>query len=259
MPSRFPGMDPYLEGYMWPDVHHRLATQISDTLMPQLRPKYVARIELRLVADETPEAEIGIMYPDVEILARPTLPDEPLAAGGPAVALAPEMTPSTITLTVPDVRLASVQIRDTAENQLVTSIEILSPVNKREPELSRYREKRSRLFTSSVHLLEIDLLRRGERPLARPNIPPSAYQVVLTRNTGVIRVWAVQLHEPLPVVPVPLRYPDPDIPLNLNQVVHTIYERAAYDLSIDYSQSPPPPELTDEESAFVAKINALGT
>ncbi|MEK7784049.1 MAG: DUF4058 family protein, partial [Chloroflexota bacterium] len=22
MPSPFPGMDPYLEGYLWPDVHH---------------------------------------------------------------------------------------------------------------------------------------------------------------------------------------------------------------------------------------------
>ena len=27
MPSPFPGMDLYLEGYMWADVHHALATQ----------------------------------------------------------------------------------------------------------------------------------------------------------------------------------------------------------------------------------------
>ena len=68
MPSPFPGMDPYLEGYLWPDVHHRLATQISDQLMPLLRPRYVARIEIQVVPDETPEADIGIMYPDVEIV-----------------------------------------------------------------------------------------------------------------------------------------------------------------------------------------------
>ena len=61
-------MDPYLEGYLWPDVHHRLATQISDQLMPLLRPRYVARIEIQVVPDETPEADIGIMYPDVEIV-----------------------------------------------------------------------------------------------------------------------------------------------------------------------------------------------
>ncbi len=63
MPSPFPGMDPYLEGYLWPDVHHRLATQISDQLMPVLRPRYVARIEIQVVQDATPEADIGIMYP----------------------------------------------------------------------------------------------------------------------------------------------------------------------------------------------------
>ncbi len=40
MPSPFPGMDPYLEGYLWPDVYHRLATQISDQLTPHLRPRY---------------------------------------------------------------------------------------------------------------------------------------------------------------------------------------------------------------------------
>ena len=68
MPSPFPGMDPYLEGYLWPDVHHRLATQISDQLMPHLRPRYVAHIEIQVVTDESPEAEIGIMYPDVEIV-----------------------------------------------------------------------------------------------------------------------------------------------------------------------------------------------
>ena len=114
MPSPFPGMDPYLEGYLWPDVHHRLATQISDQLMPMLRPRYVARLEIQVIQDATSEADIGIMYPDV------------------------------------------------------TSIAILSPVNKREPGLSTYREKRRQLHAAEVHILEIDLLRRGQRPLAYP-------------------------------------------------------------------------------------------
>jgi hypothetical protein len=70
-------MDPYLEGYLWPGVHHRLATQISDQLMPLLRPKYVARIEIHMVTDETPEAEIGIMYPDVEIVQTYQRHDQP--------------------------------------------------------------------------------------------------------------------------------------------------------------------------------------
>ena len=37
MPSPFPGMDPYLEApWRWPDLHHRLITQISDVLTAQL-------------------------------------------------------------------------------------------------------------------------------------------------------------------------------------------------------------------------------
>ena len=43
MPSPFPGMDPYLEGYLWPDVHHSLASEISRQLMPRLRPRYIAK------------------------------------------------------------------------------------------------------------------------------------------------------------------------------------------------------------------------
>lgn len=61
-------MNPYLEGYLWPDVHHALASKIRQQLVPKLRPRYTARLEIYLVEDTTPEAEIGILYPDVEIL-----------------------------------------------------------------------------------------------------------------------------------------------------------------------------------------------
>lgn len=251
MPSPFPGMDPYLEGYLWPDVHHRLATQISDQLMPLVRPHYVTRIEIQVIADDTPEAEIGIMYPDVEVVrARQgqTSQTEAPAAG------ATVMTP--ISLSVPlldvEVRLATVEIRDTAENQLVSSIEILSPVNKREPGLSKYRDKQRRLREAHVHILDIDLLRRGQRPLAHPRISAHAYRVTLSRaGEAAVDVWAVDLQDPLPVVPVPLRAPDGDVLLDLELALATIYDRAAYDLSVNYNESPPPPPLSAQEQAWV--------
>ncbi|MEO0458834.1 MAG: DUF4058 family protein, partial [Cyanobacteria bacterium P01_A01_bin.114] len=55
MPSPFPGMDPYLEGYLWPDVHNALAAKIRQQLAPQLQPRYVARLEIYVVEDELPE------------------------------------------------------------------------------------------------------------------------------------------------------------------------------------------------------------
>jgi hypothetical protein len=68
MPSPFPGMDPYLEGYLWPDVHHALASKIRQLLVPQLSPNYLARLEVSVFEDKNPEGEVGILYPDVEIL-----------------------------------------------------------------------------------------------------------------------------------------------------------------------------------------------
>jgi hypothetical protein len=248
MPSPFPGMDPYLEGYLWPDVHHRLATQISDQLNPLIRPRYVARIAVQVVTDENPQGEIGIMYPDVEVFrAQSRAESQPLAAGGLLVAEPTEATVS-VPLPVIEVRIPSVEIRDTAQNQLVTSIEILSPVNKREPGLSKYREKCRQLKAAGVHVLEIDLLRRGQRSLVSPHIPESAYRMTLTRaNAQRADVWAIQVRDPLPILPVPLRPPDPDVLLDLGLALRTIYDRAAYDLSINYDEAPPPPPLPPDE------------
>jgi hypothetical protein len=55
-------------------------------------------------------------------------------------------------------------------------------------------------------------------------------------------------------LPVPLLDPDPDVPLDLNQVINTIYDNAGYDYVIDYSQSPPPPSLSEAE---IARLEAL--
>ncbi|MCE7988625.1 MAG: DUF4058 family protein [Caldilinea sp. CFX5] len=255
MPSPFPGMDPYLEGYLWPDVHHRLATEISDQLTPKLRPRYVARIETQVVVDESPQGEIGIMYPDVEIIiGRKRQPEPPpqRGSGGVLVAEAPVTTPASVIVQLPEVRLASVEIRDPNQNQLVTSIEILSPINKREPGLTKYREKWRKLREADVHILEIDLLRRGQRSLQHPNLSKSAYRVSLVRaGSNQIHAWTLALSDPLPIVPVPLRQPDADVTLDLGVALRAIYDRAAYDLSIDYDEPPPPPALTAEELHWV--------
>lgn len=254
MPSPFPGMDPYLEGYLWPDVHHRLATQISDQLMPLVRPRYVARIEIQVVADDAPETEIGIMYPDVEVVRARREPTEPSSQSPQAGVTVTTPTSLSVPLLDVEVRLASVEIRDAAQNQLITSIEILSPVNKREPGLSRYRDKQRQLREANVHILDIDLLRRGQRPLAHPRIPEHAYRVTLSRaGEAHADIWCMTLQDPLPAVPVPLRVPDEDVPLDLAIAFATIYDRAAYDLSLNYDELPPPPTFSDEERAWVRR------
>lgn len=263
MPSPFPGMDPYLEGYLWPDVHSALASKIRQYLVPLLRPKYIARLEVYLTEDPCPEGEVGILYPDVEVLetvrsGTPGGTKPGLEAAAPA-STSPNttatITPPTLALpllrSVP-VRLTTVEIRDVAHNRLVTSIEILSPVNKREPGLAAYRQKCQRLYAAKVHLLELDLLRRGTRPFAQPRLPQVPYCMALTRaQAQTIELWPVELSQPLPTLPVPLAEPDLDVPLPLQPILAAVYEEAAYDLSLDYTQPPPPPSLSVDELRWI--------
>ncbi|ETX01189.1 MAG: hypothetical protein ETSY1_08380 [Candidatus Entotheonella factor] len=258
MPSPFPGMDPYLEGYLWPDVHHALSSEIRRRLAPQVRPRYAVRIEVATYHDENPESEIGIMYPDIEIWRRRSAPQalagvSPVSSGTDIAAAERESTitqPITIPLLGYEVRIATVEVYDAIQNQLITSIEIISPYNKREPGLGKYREKQRRLREAGVHLLEIDLIRRGQRPaktgavVTDHDIFDAHYLTTLVRGgASSLEAWPVNVQEPLPVVAVPLRPPDHDVPLDLAAVLTTIYDEAGYDLSIDYNQNPPPPEF----------------
>ncbi len=246
MPSPFPGMDPYLEAGLWPDVHNALASKIRAFLAPQLRPKYAARLEIYVVEDTSPESEIAIIYPDVEVLQLRTRRE-----ASPPLQSGIVTTPPLLTLPIiqpVEIRIPSIEIRDTANNVLVSCVEILSPVNKREPNLTDYRKKRQRLYNANVHLIEIDLLRRGTRPFNHPRLPEVPYLVTLTRaGSSVMDVWPVKLQDTLPTIPVPLRNPDPDAVLNLQDALNAIYDEAGYDLSIDYTQTPPPPAFNNED------------
>jgi hypothetical protein len=138
------------------------------------------------------------------------------------------------------VKITTVEIRDSASNRLVTSIEILSPVNKREPGITPYRQKRQRLHQAQVHLIKFDLLRRGTRPFAHPRLPDLPYLVTLTRaQVSEVEVWPLALPDPLPVIPVPLQSPDADVLLDLTAALYQIYDEAFYNLLIDYRQPLP--------------------
>jgi hypothetical protein len=127
-------MDPYLEGHLWPDVHHRLASQLSRQLTPLLAPRYVARIVVRTVIESFDTGEfLGVIVPDVEVFAsRRTRPlPQPVES---SVATLDPITPAAVTVPQPlayEVEIPSIEIRDVAGGILVTCIEILSPTNKR--------------------------------------------------------------------------------------------------------------------------------
>jgi Protein of unknown function (DUF4058) len=49
MPTRFPGMDPFLEGQRWEGFHVRCVAAISDALVPQVRPRWITPARLNLL------------------------------------------------------------------------------------------------------------------------------------------------------------------------------------------------------------------
>ena len=46
MPTPFPGMDPYIESWIWGSFHSNLITAIYDRLNPRLPKRFIASTEL---------------------------------------------------------------------------------------------------------------------------------------------------------------------------------------------------------------------
>jgi hypothetical protein len=138
----------------------------------------------------------------------------------------------------------------------VTSVEVLSPSNKRPGTegWDLYLRKRQSLLLGGVNLLEIDLLRGGQRmPMLDP-WPDSPYTLLVARakKAQLCRVWPTYFNRPLPPIPVPLAKPDPDVPLDLQPMIEAIYQRSRYERSIDY-RKPLAPPLRPEEAAWLKK------
>lgn len=256
MTSPFPGMDPYLEGAKWPDVHHKLTSVISELITPRISPKYVVNVETYVIDDTNPTPELGIMYPDVAVLRSETGKGKEEEFNKPDTET-DVITPASVTIptiiSIP-VRVPYLEIRDQDNNVLITTIEILSPVNKRNPGLEPYRKKRQELYRAGVHFLEIDLLRRGDRPVTHPMIPEKHYYVALARAKGKTQVWSFDVRERLPVVPVPLKDPDADVPLDLGKALQIVYQRSYYGNAIDYSKDPPLPLFSEEDRRWIRKL-----
>lgn len=259
MLSPFPGMDPYIEApRIWSDFHGDLAGEIRALLNRQIRPNYFAALTPYATYEtiEVNQKKSYGMYPDVGIWQRSTR-----GVGGVAVADVLESTPveSTVSLELP-LELFSVEIRTVDDDVLITSIEILSPVNKQRGHDAHldYLRKRRELLRSAAHLVEIDLLRGGVRPPLEQPVPLAPYYIMLSRATHRphVAVWPIALNAHLPVLPIPLLEPDPDVMLDLGVVVASVYERGGYDARIDYRTPVPPPALAEEETAWVEQVLA---
>lgn len=150
--------------------------------------------------------------------------------------------------------LSFLEIRDRRNRQSVTVIELLSPSNKRSgSDRDQYLAKRQLLLNSSVHLVEIDLLRGGTRPPIE-NLPTCHYCIMVSRAEIRPRaeLWPLSLQDRLPTIPIPLRPPDPDVALDIQAVLHPIYDRARYRTYVYDGE--PEPSLSPEEADWARQF-----
>ncbi len=244
MKSPFPGMDPYIEQY-WRDVHSRLIIYACDQIQGHLPGSLYASVE-ECVYVEVEETEQRSTYPDVRVVEHGKNGGVGIAAqGGIAVA-----EPYVLHLGDEPVTETLIEIREAGSgNRIITVIEFLSPTNKTPGEgQDLYRQKQEELRAARVSLVEVDLLRAGRRvySISPHQIPAhirTPYQIVARRGWEWMKaeVYAMPLRERLPIIRIPLRQADKDVPLDVQALVDLCNSNGRFEYRIDYQSAADPP------------------
>lgn len=134
--------------------------------------------------------------------------------------------------------------------------------------------KQQEILDSDANLIEIDLLRTGERVYANLFVadfvaqlePAPDYLVLVNRayrradREHDYQLFAVGLREMLPCIPVPLRAQDAEVPLDLQYVFNRVYDGGPYHRgAVDYSQPPNPPVHANDTDWVREKAAELHT
>ncbi len=244
MENPFPGMNPYLEPY-WREIHLGLIAYSRDAIQTLLPSQLRARAEERVFL-ETEDVQYRQIYPDVHVVEhRPSSqPDARVPQGDVAVD-----EPVVLQMENEPITQRYIEIVDAASgNRVITVIEFLSPSNKLPGEgQDLFLRKQREVIDGDVNLVEIDLTRTGKRVFALPPnyIPPkyrTTYQICVRRaaKPHTAEVYRAPLSERLPVIGIPLRPDDNDIPLNIQAIFDLCYKNGRYD-DIDYKAQLDPP------------------
>jgi hypothetical protein len=256
MKSPFPGMDPYLEG-SWESMHQRLAVYACDALQPRLPDDLWASVEDRVYVETdaerkrhlVPDSLISRVYPP------PKHQSAELKEGGLAIA-----EPVVFELHDLDITESYIAIIDRHGGGVVTVIEFLSPTNKTGGAgQAKYLEKQMEVLRSVASLVEIDLVRAGQRVLALPHYEiPVQYRddYLACISPGWKRnrreLYPMAMRQRLPMLPIPLRHQETRVNLDLQALVEEAYTKGRYD-RLDYSAELDPP-LSAEDAAWAESL-----
>ena len=228
MTMPFPGMDPYLEHpALWPGLQTRLAVGLANRLSPQIKPRYLADVEVReFVEDPVRHLEIRECY--ITILDRYR-----------------DLAVVTVIMLVSPSNKVAGPGRD---SYLAKQHEILaSECNFVEIDLLR----------SGQHVMSVP------EPFLE-SAKPFDYLVCVNQwpDRKCLELYPCQLRDPLPTIGVPLadpyadappairaaleragpgRHRGPDAPLDIQATLEQVYEEGGYMLRLRYDEPCVPP------------------
>ena len=262
MPSPFPGMDPYVDATgIWSSFHHAFLTTCADQLNERLPAAYAAVIEerIQLLSDEDLGLAKRVAEPDVTVVKEVPPQRGSNPSSSPVATLEPLTLPQSVKmLDVP--KQLYLEILKLPEQNVITQVELLSPSNKRRGSEDRlaYLAKRQAVLHRYTHLVEIDLLLRGDRlPMLAP-LPAGDYFAFVTRRERRHQcdVFTWRLRQALPSIPVPLHAPDPDTPLDLAAAFARVYDRGRYPQLLRY-RAPHDLPLDQDDARWAADVVAM--
>jgi hypothetical protein len=243
-------MDPYLEHpILWPGVHNGLIVTLQLVLAPQLRPRYYIALEERVYVTE-PDQRAFIGRPDLAVVGHPE-------AGATFQPMASASSGLTVRVPLPDeVRETYLEVRETGTDYVITVLEVLSPTNKR-PGRGRqiYEGKRLDVLATRTHLVEMDLIRAGEPMPILDNGSTSHYRILVSRGDRRphATLYAFGVRQMIPPFPLPLKPEDQEPLVDIGGLLHDLYDRASYDLRLDY-QGEPVPSLSAEDALWADQL-----
>lgn len=254
--SPFPGMDPYTEArHLWKGIHTQLIGELSTHLLPPLlAPTYYVDVEPSLQVRSNQN-----LFPDMQVLAVHRTPTQkPSGFALPVAEATMQLTTLPESDEEEDEEESAIFIREAGSEQLVTVIEVLSYSNKTRGIHKRtsYLAKRRDLLESGIHLVEIDLLRWGQRVVRA--LPEQPYHILITRadEQPQGRVWSFGFDTVIPNTPLPL-IGDEYVPLPLQTAYTTIYQARNFRNRLDYTVDPEPPLTVTERTFIQQRLAAL--
>lgn len=267
MPSPFPGMDPFLEeASVWSKLRAVLVSEIARQLNDWLPEPFVAKVAPRGVEDKPSLTRFPV--PPTLCSTRPRSRKKTAVAAG-TTADEPWIVPFPGPESRDD-RL--VLITDSRQpGRVVTVVEVLGVDHKTERSArDRYANTQREVLESDASLVEIDLLRGGERVLPSFFLehfiaelqPTPDYVVLVSRawrriGSGLgYRGYSWSLREKLPTIMIPLRSETDEVPLDLQAAWTVAYDSLVASGGIDYGVLPSP-DLAVDDAIWAEEIRQL--